>query len=102
MSTRERILAAVHRAIDEINRTLPQDRHVPKEAGTPLLGKGTTLESLTVVNLAVEAEIAVEEEFGRTVLLTDARAASQKPSPFRTIGNLVDYVEACLAEGADG
>jgi len=77
---------------DELNETLPQKIAVDRGADAPLYGRDGVLDSLALVSFVAAAEQAIEERFGVTVSLADERAVSQKSSPFRTIGTLVEYV----------
>ncbi len=42
--------------------------------------------------MVVDLEQRLEETFGITLTLADDRAMSQRNSPFRSIGALVDYL----------
>jgi acyl carrier protein len=88
--TRESVL----RAIDEYNSA--EQRAVPRSLDTVLLGAGGAVDSLGLVRLIMTVERRVEDDFGVAVSLTDEKAMSQRNSPFRTVGTLVDYLTACL------
>jgi acyl carrier protein len=64
---------------------------------TYLIGSGSLLDSLGLVNLIVDLEQRLENEHGISITLADERAMSQKHSPFRTVGSLADYI--CLLRG---
>ena len=98
MTTHERIFQAVFLAVDELNQQLAADQQVDKAPDTVLLGKAASLDSIGLVSLIVGAEEKVGDEFGTTITLADDRAMSQKKSPFRTIGTLVDYIFMLLEE----
>ncbi|MCU0655110.1 MAG: hypothetical protein MUF64_07425 [Polyangiaceae bacterium] len=63
-----------------------------------LFGVERVLDSLSLVRLLVAVEQGIEDELGVTVLLADAKAASQVSSPFRTVGSLVAYAAARVIE----
>ncbi|MEQ8332560.1 hypothetical protein [Nisaea sp.] len=63
-----------------------------------LFGIGGALDSIALVSLIVAVEQAIEAELDVLVTLADDKAASQKTSPFRTIGALVEYTTACVEE----
>ena len=65
---------------------------------TRLFGGNSKLDSLGLVNLIVAVEQNIEDEFDITITLADERSMSQKHSPFRTVGSLVDYIEMLLKE----
>jgi len=94
----DRILGAVYRAVDELNKQLPKGVHVEKSLETPLYGKQGKLESIDVVTLIMEIEDQIRDEFGTSVTIADDRAMSQQNSPFLTIQTLTDYVTELLKE----
>jgi len=94
----EKIIQAIFRAVDEVNQELPEGQRLKKSLDTVLFGRSGVLDSVGLVNLIVAAEEKIEEEFGSTITIADERAMSQKNSPFRTIGTLVDYVSSLLEE----
>lgn len=63
-----------------------------------LFGEAGLLDSMALVGLIVAVEQDVEDEFGKEITIADAKAMSQKNSPFRTVGSLVDYIETLLNE----
>ena len=85
-------------AIKEINEQLPQDQQLAKSSKTVLFGKDGKLDSLGLVNLLVTIEQNIEDGFDVSITIADERAMSQKHSPFRTVGALVDYIEMILKE----
>jgi len=58
---------------------------------TPLLGRGSPLDSLGLVGVIVSVEQKMQEQTGQPMTLADEKAMSQRNSPFRTIGTLADY-----------
>jgi len=98
LSNHERILGAVYRAVDELNKQLPKGVLVEKSLATPLYGKSGKLESIDVVTLIMEVEDQVRDEFGASITIADDRAMSQENSPFLTIQTLTDYVSELLKE----
>jgi acyl carrier protein len=60
--------------------------------GTRLLGSGAVLDSMGLVNVIVEVEQSLSEQFGVSCILADERAMSRERSPFRDIGSLAEYV----------
>ena len=103
MSNHERVVTAVYRAVDELNKQLPRGVHVEKALDAPLYSKTGQLESIDVVTLIMEVEDQIKSEFGASITIADDRAMSQQNSPFRTVGTLSDYVAELLSEnGANG
>lgn len=98
MPNRDQIVAAVYRAIDELNKQLPKGVHVEKSLDAPLYGKNGRLESIDVVTLIMEVEDQIRDELGISITIADDRAMSQQNSPFLTIQTLTDYVTELLTE----
>lgn len=73
---------------------------VPEQLGaaTALLGEQGVFDSLGLVNLVVAVEQAIEDRYQTIVCLADARAMSQKRSPFRTIESLAEYAQTLIQE----
>lgn len=95
---REKISELILDQINAYNEELDEkiDTSIGKQA--ILFGKGTVLDSVDLVSLIVSIEQAVEDTFDQTIILADARAMSQKNSPFRTVGTLSDYIAMLLKE----
>lgn len=103
MSNHDKIVSAVYRAVDELNKQLPRGVHVEKSLDSALYGKNGRLESIDVVTLIMEVEDHIRDEFGTSITIADDRAMSQENSPFVTIRTLTDYVAELLTEnGAVG
>ena len=68
-NSEQRVLAAVQRAIDEVNQLLPAKSRVEKEKDSLLFGGKGPLDSVGLVNLIVATEEELEKEFGATVSL---------------------------------
>ena len=98
MAKAERVIQAIFRAVDELNQQQPKEQRMEKSIDTVLFGRSGKLDSLGLVTLIVAAEQKVGEEFGVSITLADERAMSQKNSPFKTIGSLVDYISLLLEE----
>ena len=101
MEIKEKILEAVYDAIREVNEQIDEDQQLELSSETILVGDGSNLDSIGLVSLIVTAEQNIEDMFGLSLTLADEKALSQKKSPFRTVGSLVDYVELLINEGAE-
>lgn len=82
--------------IEETRALVDNDENLNE--ATALLGSDGILDSMGLVSLIVAVEQDVEDEFGREITIADAKAMSQKNSPFKTIGSLVEYIEKLLNE----
>jgi acyl carrier protein len=58
----------------------------------PLLGPGSTLDSMGLVTLIVDVEQRLADEYDVSVTLASENAMSRRQSPFRTVGALADYI----------
>lgn len=96
MADRERIVQAVYRAVDELNKQLPKGVTVAKSPDSVLYGRTGKLESIDVVTLIMELEDQIKAEFGTAITIADDRAMSMENSPFLTLGTLTDYVAELL------
>lgn len=72
------------------------DININYESG--LFGDNGILDSMSLVSLIVAVEQDVEDEFGEEITIADAKAMSQKNSPFKTVGSLAEYIEKLLNE----
>lgn len=79
--------------INFYNETLDEPVDLSAGLESVLFGKDGHLDSVDFVSLILDIEQAIEDEVGVHIILSDAKALSQKNSPFRTIGTLVEYVK---------
>jgi acyl carrier protein len=96
MSETEKIEQTLYTVIDEINAELPEGDQLERSSNTVLFGEAGKLDSMGLVSFVVAAEQKIQEAFGKAISITDERALSQRNSPFRTVGTLVDYVSTLL------
>ena len=92
MDNKQNVIPIVSSVVVEFNENL--ERKIPVERGldAPLYGREGGLDSLGFVSFVVAVEQAIDDELGFSVTLADKKAMSQRNSPFRTIGTLVDYI----------
>lgn len=93
---REKILSIIY---DEMNSLLEQDNvqgEMNEETG--IYGSSGRLDSMGLVSLLVAVEQAIEDEFDVEITIANAKAMSQKNSPFKTVGSLADYVTELVKE----
>lgn len=91
MSVYERVIQSVFTAIDEVNEDLLEEQSINKELDYQLLGPEAVIDSVTLVSLIAAVEAQLEDDLNVGVILADELAMSQKRSPFRSVGTLVDY-----------
>ena len=98
---RDKVLDIVKSAVDDLNQELGyQELENPSEV-TGLHGNDGGIDSLSLVSLIVDIESNVGNEFGKEVVLADEKAMSQRNSPYRNVGALVDFIMERL-ENAEG
>ena len=102
MSDKQAILKSIYAVIDETNHDLPSGQRLEHSTDTVLFGDKGKLDSLGLVNFIVAVEQRIDEDFSNPVSLTDDKAMSQRNSPFRTVGTLVDYVASLLGDTSGG
>ncbi|MHC4360112.1 MAG: acyl carrier protein [Planctomycetota bacterium] len=96
--SKETLESLIFDVIDEINRQLSSERHIEKSGDAFLFGEKGKLDSLGLVNLIVETERRVEDEFGVSIELSDEDKVAQAGNPFQSVGSLVDYVLLLLKD----
>lgn len=92
------IQKVIYDSIDELNQQLSEQDRLEKSLETRLFGGNSKLDSLGLINLIVAVEQNIEDEFDISLTLADERAMSQRHSPFRTVGSLVDYISMLFEE----
>lgn len=94
---REKIVELVVGVIGEVNADLGYDELKSPTLGTELYGNSSSLDSLSLVMLVSAIESAISEKLGQDVVLASEKAMSMRNSPYRTVGSLVEFIEAELA-----
>lgn len=106
---RDEAKKVVFDAIDEMNKlrgktkkrswnaeqgwhTIITDPLIEKRNDLILVGKGSELQSIDLVELAASVEEQLELR-GYKVSITDDKAFSMSKSPFRTVGSVIEIVE---------
>jgi acyl carrier protein len=94
----EKVFRLVKQAVDNLNEELQYNSLNDVTSATAIFGGEDGIDSLSLVTLVVGLEGDVEREFGKKVLLADEKAMSQRNSPYRTVGALVDFISERLGE----
>lgn len=97
MSVEQDVREIVFQALRVLNDELPEDQRVEISDETLLFGGESTIDSLSLVSVIVDVETEVGDRF-RPIALTDDRAMSREPSPFTSVGALVEYIVELLGE----
>lgn len=96
MVRRERILALVSAAVDELNLQRGSGEQLSKGTNAALFGQDGPLDSLGFVNLIADLEGRLEAEFGAWINLADEALLEREASPFQSAGQLADYIDGVL------
>ena len=95
--TKDKIVALIYEVIDEENEARDQDKRIIKSLETLFLSKDGGLDSLDLVSLIVATEEKIVDSFDVEITIADAKAMSQKNSPFKSVNSLADYVLELLS-----
>ena len=89
--TDQEIEHIVLKSVDTMNQARKPEAHLDVSSTAVLFGPASPLDSLGLVSLLMDVEEALAER-GVSVMLSDARAMSQRNSPFRNVPSLVQYI----------
>lgn len=91
MATRAEILSVIYEALNDLNAQLPVERRLGKAESTILIGEGSTIDSLGVVELLVNVEERVTAATGRGVALLESvgQHLSGQKSDVATLADLI-------------
>ncbi|MEA1927337.1 MAG: hypothetical protein U9N73_03960 [Candidatus Auribacterota bacterium] len=88
---KDKVMAVIFDAFDEVNQLQPADRKLEKSNDAPVLSQ---LNSLGMVNLIVAIENQIKDKFGVAISLTDEKALLA--NPLQTATTLADYITSLL------
>jgi acyl carrier protein len=95
---KEVIKGLVISTVSALVKTLPAEQQFSVDENTVLFGKGSRIDSLSLVSIIVDLEGTFSSEYNTEISLTDDRAMTRKKSPFDSISALVDYIDELLQE----
>ncbi len=90
--SQEAILAIIFQALTNLNLERDASSQVPLDVDTALFGGASALDSLALVSVISDVEMAVSDAVGEPISLTDDQALSQQVSPFTSVRTLCAYV----------
>lgn len=82
----------IHGCLTELRDDLGLDPLEQFGPDTPVYGSGSDLDSMAVVHLIADLEGRLYEKYNLSWILADERALSRTRSPFRTVGELIQFV----------
>jgi acyl carrier protein len=92
VSDQAKVSGAVLRALQAYNEQVPPQEQLPLGRDTVLLGQGSRLDSLGLINLLSTLEQILGEELGREVVIVSEEALGRGSLAISTVGALIDYV----------
>ncbi len=87
MTEKERVEKIVYEVIERIDKSLLKNMPPDKIKSVPIVG---SFDSLAMVNLVVDLEGSIKQEFEKRVSLVGGNPSDS--GPFKNIGALVDYI----------
>ena len=85
------------RVLEVISRNMDESDGSPAvELETRLFGEDAVIDSLTLVNIIVDLEEMLENDFGVQISLTDDEAVFREPSPYTSAQSLITYIEELI------
>ena len=91
------IARLIEETIDEVNAAVPPDRRIENQPGTVIVGKGSSLDSLAIINFLTALEERVAVSTGHSVNLLNEDALTNPDGPLRTIALIERFISAQLA-----
>ena len=85
-------------SLKEYNQELQSKELQNPTIDTRLYGSSSALDSLGLVYIVSDLEDKIYQNFGKSIVLADERAMSQKTSPFRSVETLANYIQNLLEE----
>jgi acyl carrier protein len=73
--------------------TLSEEQQFSVTEDTVLFGKGSLIDSLSLVSIIVDLESVFSTDYGYEISLTDDRAMTRRQSPFDSVTAMVDYID---------
>ncbi|WP_037515577.1 hypothetical protein [Sphingomonas sp. PAMC 26621] len=96
MDLENKVKAIVFEALINLNEEQADGEQIALDRESVLFGSDSMIDSLALVSVIVDVETEVGSEFEMPIALTDDRAMSRQPSPFDTVGTLIDYIVELL------
>jgi len=82
----------IHETIDEINKQTPADRRIAKSPQAVIVGVGSTLDSLGIINFLVSLEAKVAVVTGCAVSLLNEEALTESMGPLHTVESIQRFI----------
>ena len=89
------IEAIILTAVRNMNMSRVPEAQVTASSTAALFGPDSPLDSLGLVSLLLDVEEGLADQ-GFNITISDARAMSQRVSPFRSVPALVEYIRGVM------
>ena len=93
---KDEIYKTVVKQLEYINETLPEEQKFLVSRETILFGRGSSIDSMSLVSVIVDLEGFFFDEMGMEISLTDDNAMTREISPYDNVSNLVDYLDELI------
>lgn len=88
MALKEKIILFIQNFIGE-----EMEEKIELKYDSKLFGGDGPLDSMALVNLLVDLEDFIEDEYDKSITLADEKAMSRRTSPFSRVNHLIDYIK---------
>ena len=88
----EKLVLSIFKAVDEVNKMLPEERRLKKLPDTFLAGDRGKLESLELINFIVELEGRLQKDFSLTLNLIEWLEITEEST--KRIDGLAKFIKA--------
>ena len=95
---REKIFNIILNSLNELNKTLNNPELNNINLQTALYGKDGLLDSLALITLIMDLEDKISNEFNKSIKLANEITMSFTDSPFKSVENLIEYIEKLINE----
>jgi len=92
MYNQKSALANIMACIERVNEQLPLDQRIVKDKETLLFGAGSTLDSLSLINLMVEIEELVSITSGKRISVLEAALMHADGAQFSSVDDLAKWI----------
>lgn len=92
------IFQVLEMQLKTLNDSLPENQKFSVSHETVLFGRGSSIDSMSLVSVIVDIETYFLDEHNLDVCITDDRAMTREISPFDNVNNLVDYLYEIINE----
>lgn len=92
MLTPQKVEEIILSSLQSLNDGFPDDSKITVSPQTVLFGKGSEMDSLSLVSLIVDIEMELNSMLDSEVSLTDDRAMTRAKSPYKNVETLKDYI----------